>query len=147
MITKELDGLEKCCIYANDFHLEMILLPYIKENLEGNKFIIFTENDLEGTVKTLLERTNLPYELKLNILNLGWDDDYMKKFDMINKFIKKEKITVIIKGGLDFIKKVANKINDFGDSNIEMIKCYCVDDINKENVDLSKCEVLNTRRI
>ena len=63
MITKELDGLEKCCIYANDFHLEMILLPYIKENFEENKFIIFTENDLEGTIKTLLERTNLPDEL------------------------------------------------------------------------------------
>ena len=31
MITKELEATKKCCLYASDFHLEMILVPYIKE--------------------------------------------------------------------------------------------------------------------
>lgn len=145
MITKEVDNLEKCCVYANDFHLEMILLPYIKENFGKTKFIIFTENNLEGTIKTLIERTNLSEDIKNEILNLGWDENYMEKINLLNKYINKEKITVIVKGGLDFINRVAQNIN--GNSNIELIRCYCVDDINRNNLDLSRCEVLNTRRI
>lgn len=145
MITKELDGLEKCCIYANDFHLEMILLPYLKENLGKTKFIIFTENSLEETIKILIERTNLDENVKGDILNLGWDDNYMEKINLLTEFINKEKITVIVKGGLDYIKNVVNIVN--GNSNVEVVKCYCVDDINGENVDLGNCEVLNTRRV
>lgn len=145
MITKELDGLEKCCIYANDFHLEMILLPYLKENLGKTKFIIFTENSLEETIKILIERTNLDEKVKGDILNLGWDDNYMEKINLLTEFMNKEKITVIVKGGLDYIKNVVNIVN--GNSNVEVVKCYCVDDINGENVDLGNCEVLNTRRV
>ena len=145
MITKELDGLEKCCIYANDFHLEMILLPYLKENLGKTKFIIFTENSLEETIKILIERTNLDEKVKGDILNLGWDDNYMEKINLLTEFMNKEKITVIVKGGLDYIKNVVNIVN--GNSNVEVVKCYCVDDINGENVDLGKCEVLNTRKV
>ena len=145
MITKELDGLEKCCIYANDFHLEMILLPYLKENLGKTKFIIFTENSLEETIKILIGRTNLDGNVKNDILNLGWDDNYMEKINLLNKYINKEKITVVVKGGLDYIKNVLNLVN--GNGNVEVIKCYCVDDINGENVDLGNCEVLNTKRV
>lgn len=145
MITKELDGLEKCCIYANDFHLEMILLPYLKENLGKTKFIIFTENSLEETIKILIERTNLDENVKGDILNLGWDDNYMEKINLLTEYMNKEKITVIVKGGLDYIKNVVNIVN--GNSNVEVVKCYCVDDINGENVDLGKCEVLNTRKV
>ena len=145
MITKEIDRLEKCCIYANDFHLEMILLPYIKENFGKTRFVIFTENNLEGTIKTLLERTNLCENIKNDILKLGWNDDYMNKMDLLNKFINKEKITVIVKGGLNYIKKVVDVIG--GNSNVELVRCYCVDDINRNNVDLSEYEVLNTRRM
>ena len=145
MITKELDGSEKCCIYANDFHLEMILLPYLKENIGKTKFIIFTENSLEETIKILIGRTNLDGNVKNDILNLGWDDNYMEKINLLNKYINKEKITVVVKGGLDYIKNVLNLVN--GNGNVEVIKCYCVDDINGENVDLGNCEVLNTKRV
>ena len=72
MITKELDDLRKCCVYANDFHLEMILLPYIKENLSETKFVILTENNLEETVKILLKRINLDENYKNEILNINY---------------------------------------------------------------------------
>ena len=34
MITKEHETKKYCCFYASDFHLEMILLPYIKNNIQ-----------------------------------------------------------------------------------------------------------------
>ena len=35
MITKENEG-KLCSFYASDFHLEMIILPYINKKLEDN---------------------------------------------------------------------------------------------------------------
>ena len=40
MITEE-QCTEKTCLFcASDYHLEMILLPYIKERIDKNKIII-----------------------------------------------------------------------------------------------------------
>ena len=47
MITKESKAVKKCCLYASDFHLEMILLPYIKERINKSNFIIFTQKTQE----------------------------------------------------------------------------------------------------
>ena len=47
-----------CCFYVSDFHLEMILLPYINKRLDEN-IIIKTEKDLRDTVETLVSKMNL----------------------------------------------------------------------------------------
>ena len=38
MITKEHKVKKYCLFYASDFHLEMILLPYIKKNIYKDKY-------------------------------------------------------------------------------------------------------------
>ena len=55
MIVKN-KRLEKlCCFYVSEFHLEMILVPYINNVIEKNKKIsILTEINLEETIKILM---------------------------------------------------------------------------------------------
>lgn len=69
-MNKNLKTKEKtCAIYASDYHFEMISLPYIEKNIEENKeIIIFTENNLEETINTLVSKTNLKDEKKKKIL-------------------------------------------------------------------------------
>lgn len=48
-----------CAFYASDYHLEMIMLPYINENFKNNKTVyVFTQNNLTNTVNTLMEKVN-----------------------------------------------------------------------------------------
>lgn len=71
-MSKNLKTKEKtCAIYASDYHFEMISLPYIEKNIEENKeIIIFTENNLEETINTLVSKTNLKDDKKKKILRL-----------------------------------------------------------------------------
>ena len=85
--SKQLKGMNKmlvenkieklCCFYVSDFHLEMILLPYINNKLDEN-IIIKTERDLRDTVETLVSKMNLHEENKEKILNLGWNKKNIK---------------------------------------------------------------------
>ena len=76
MIVKN-KRLEKlCCFYVSEFHLEMILVPYINNVIEKNKKIsILTEINLEETIKILMSKINLSEKRKKEILDLGWKNN------------------------------------------------------------------------
>ena len=145
MITKELKTKKYCCFYVSDFHLEMILLPYIKNNISKSKIIIFTQDNLKESVKLLLERTNFNNEDKNKILNLNWSDN-------IKEEITKEKVqksTVIINGDVNYIEQMNKNIKNLELDNIKIIDCY---NISKNNLELAKIqekydEILNTKRM
>ena len=62
-----------CSFFVSEFHLEMILMPYINKKIEEKeKIVILTEKNLEKTVKELISKVNLKEENKQKILNLGW---------------------------------------------------------------------------
>ena len=63
-----------CCFYVSDFHLEMILVPYINEKIDEN-ITILSEKKLKDTVKILVSKMNLKEENKEKILSLGWDGE------------------------------------------------------------------------
>lgn len=78
-----------CAFYASDYHFEMITLPYINKNIdENNKIIIFTENNLENTINTLLSKINLKKEKKEEIFNIDWNNNDLDKFKKIKENIK-----------------------------------------------------------
>ena len=130
MITKEQSGTKNCCFYASDFHLEMILLPYIKQRMNKTKFMVLTEKNLENTFKILLDRTNLKNEEKKSILNIGWSNDYFEKIEMIDGIIKKdEELTILINGDEDFNRIIKKSINL--NNNINIIDCFEVSKLNK----------------
>ena len=58
-----------CCFYVSEFHLEMILVPYINEKLEEN-ITILTQKKLNETMEILISKINLKSENKEKILNL-----------------------------------------------------------------------------
>ena len=144
MNTKESKVKKYCCFYASDFHLEMILLPYIKNNIYKDKFMIFTEENLSESMEVLLNRTNLKQEEKKQMLNLNWN----KKQE--NNFSRNElnNHTIIINGSKNYISKINEEINKINPQKINIIDCYSINDntLEPERVCKKYDEVLNTKK-
>ena len=72
--------IEKICnFYVSDFHLEMILLPYLNEKIQENEPInIISEKNLNQSINELISKVNLDKNMKNNILNLKWNSSDIK---------------------------------------------------------------------
>lgn len=117
-----------CSFYVSDFHLEMILVPYISEKIENKEDIkIITEKNLQDTIEVLISKMNLEEDKKQKILNLGWNKE--------NEDIK-EKSNVIVIGTEDYIKQKNEEIKDMNISNLNIIDCYNFDEIKGEMNDI-----------
>ena len=127
MITKEQNINKYCCLYVSDYHLEMILLPFIKNKKQNSEVLIFTQNDLSDSIKVLLEKTNLSAESKNNILNIkNWNN---KNIDEISKSDKV--YTIIINGEEEYINTINKKIEGLKINVINIVDCY----------DLNECRI------
>lgn len=113
--------LEKiCCFYVSDFHLEMILVPYINEKIE-EEITIITNKDLRETLQILISKMNLKEENKEKIQNLRWGG---------NEEIK-ENSNIIIIGSREYIK---NKNEELKNKNaLSVLDCYDFEEV-KENI-------------
>ena len=139
MITKENDKERICSFYASDFHLEMILLPYINKEIERNKRVfIITEENLEDSIKILMAKINLDENRKKKILDLDWNNNYIEILELIKEKMKdNEDICVIINGKEKFIEDVNDIINqEDGQNNVTIIDCYKIDDIKNHMQDI-----------
>ena len=128
MVTKEHKLKKLCCFYVSDFHLEMILLPYIKRNIDKSKFVIFTEKNLSESMHILLDRTNLNLNEKKEILNLNWQAtkiENMEEKDFTND-------TIIINGSREYITKIREIIKGQPTNRID---CY---NIGEKNLNLKE---------
>ena len=108
-----------CCFYVSDFHLEMILLPYINNKLDEN-IIIKTEKELRDTVETLVSKMNLNEENKQRILSLGWNEKEYKKLE--------DKSNIIIIGNKKYINDVNVQIKEKDIKDATIIDCYNFED-------------------
>lgn len=124
-----------CSFFVSEFHLEMILLPYIDDRLKKKEEItILTEKSLRDTVEILVSKTNLAKEEKEKILKLNWDGDKNTK----------ENSNVIIIGSEKYIKQKNKEIEEI--KTISIIDCYDFEEI-KDNINTIKKEyknILNT---
>ena len=60
-----------CCFYASDWHLTVMLLPYINNKVEENCSIYMKcENNIEEKMNILLNKLTL--KNKKNIMNINW---------------------------------------------------------------------------
>ena len=130
--TKE----KTCAFYASDYHFEMISLPYINKKLDESKeVIILTENNLEGTIKTLVSKINLNQSKKENILKINWENNDLKKFKQIDKEMKNEKdIVIFVKGKENYIKNINKNIEKWIEKseNVEVIDCYDIEEVSEK---------------
>lgn len=122
-----------CCFYVSDFHLEMILVPYINEIIDEN-ITILTEKKLSETLKILISKMNLKEENKQKILKLGWDGEEEIK----------ENSNIIIIGSKEFIK---NKNQELENKNVlSVLDCYDFEEEkdDMENIVKQYQNILNT---
>lgn len=129
MVTKENKKERICSFYASDFHLEMIVLPYINKKLEEDKkVIIITEENLEESLKILISKINLEQNRKRKILNLDWKNNYIDKIEEVKENIENNKeIYIIVNGKEEFVENINNIIKD--KDSINIVNCYKIEDI------------------
>ena len=127
-----------CCFYVSDFHLEMILLPYINNKLDEN-IIIKTERDLRDTVETLVSKMNLHEENKEKILNLGWNKKEYKKLE--------DKSNIIIIGNDNYINDINSYISERNIKDATIIDCYAFDDVKDKLKDIMEKHSQNLNTI
>lgn len=107
--------------YVSEYHLEMILVPFINSKIEEKENVVIeTEYDMNETLNTLLSKLNLKEENKEKILRLGWN----KKENNI-----KSKDNVIIIGNKDYIENTNRRIMQKNIEDLTIVDCYKFEDI------------------
>ena len=131
----ESQNIEKMCsFYVSDFHLEMILVPFLNKKMDNKEDIkIISERDLQDSVKILISRMNIPEERKQKILDLGWDKDE-------NALTKKSNFIII--GSEEYIKEKNREIKQMNMPNLTIVDCYDFEQV-KENINNIKSSYNN----
>ena len=126
VVTNDKNIKKMCSFYVSDFHLEMIILPYIEEKIKENREIrIITENSLEESMKILLSKINI--KNKADILNIDW------KNSNINNI--KDNTVLIINGTEKFIKEKNEEVSS-NDKNIEIVNCFNFEEVKDKIKDI-----------
>ena len=74
MVLEEKKVKNICNFYVSEYHLEIMLLPYISKKIDNEENItIITEIDLESTLNVVIERINLEKDKKEKIKKIGWN--------------------------------------------------------------------------
>ena len=118
-------------IYVSDFHLEMILVPYINEKINNKENVVIqTEKDLKSTLEILMSKMNLKNEEKINIWNLGRRKGEKEIIENSN---------IIIIGTKEYIQNIHDKIEKNHIRCKDIIDCYDFEEI-KEEIDNIVCK-------
>lgn len=129
------DNIKKICnFYVSDWHLAVMLLPYIsKEINEGVKITTIFERNIRDNIEKLVERLNLKNESE--ILQINWSN---KNSDSIEKYIQenlneKGENLFIINGDKKYIE----------DSNEKLFKCIKEKGLKNSLVKIVDCYEVN----
>ncbi len=129
-----------CTFYVSDYHFEMTILPYLDKKITNqDKIVLLTQNNLEKSVKTVLENTNLKEEKKEQILKINWTNNNESKIEQIKTITKENKnIILFIKGEEKYIQNTNQKIEPILKENnkIKIIDCYNLEEIGENMVNI-----------
>ena len=127
MVLEEKKVKDICNFYVSDYHLEIMLLPYISKKIEeGEEIVIITEKNLAETLKEVINKTNINEDKRDKIINLGWNKQ--------EKDIKINPNTdIILIGSKKFIEEKMFNIKKQKIENIRLIACYDYNEI-KDNM-------------
>ncbi len=136
-----------CSFYVNDWHLTVMMLPYINGKLQENeKVTIISEENLLNNINTILERTNIKEEYKKQIQTIGWEKTSPKEIK--NKIQEQENgNNIIIIGKEDYIENTNQIIETkVKTGEVNVIDCYEVMEFNNnmENILKNHEKIINT---
>lgn len=126
------DNIKKICnFYVSDWHLAVMLLPYInKEINEGVKITTIFERNMKDNIETLVGKLNLKNEDR--ILQINWNNENNKNIEnyIQENLDEKRQNLFIINGNKEYIEntneKLFNCIKEKGLQRnfIKIVDCY-----------------------
>ena len=146
MFTKEKNYEKICSFYASDYHLEMIMIPYINKKIEEQAdVIIITERNLVQTAKEVISKINLPENKKGKLLRIDWNNDNIENVRKNEK--TKEKVIFVI-GDQNYIEEKNNELNKIQNENqkFKIVNCYSIEDVHENITQIvaNHSKILNT---
>lgn len=137
MLKENKTEYKSCLFYVSDYHFEMIALPYMKEKIENNnQVIVMTQENLEDSMKHLLDKVNLDSDDKKKIEKINWKEKSVEEISEIDTLNNK---VVFVKGTEKYIKNVNQKINEVSNiQNLQVIDCYDVNNVDESIIDITK---------
>jgi len=125
MVIENKDIEKICNFYVSDFHLEMILLPYINKKIEEQEPIqIVSEKNLEDSINELISKVNIKENIKRQVLEMNWNSD---KLDNI-----KTNSNIIIIGTEKFIKEKNREVGEKNKEKIKIINCFNFEEVKND---------------
>ena len=148
------DNIKKICnFYVSDWHLAVMLLPYInKEINKGTKITTVFQNNMKNNIETLVRKLNLKNEKE--ILQIDWNT---KNNSILERYVKEnlssgEENLFIINRDKEYVEKSNEKVIEYIGKNktkknfIKIVDCYEVEQNEEKMYNIIKMHdcVLNT---
>lgn len=125
MVLEEKKVKNICNFYVSEYHLEIMLLPYISKKIDNEEDItIITEIDLESTLNVVIERINLDKDKKEKIKKIGWN------IQNIENIIPNTNVILI--GSKKFINEKVFELKERQVENLEIIACYNYNEVKND---------------
>lgn len=125
MVLEEKKVKNICNFYVSEYHLEIMLLPYISKKIDNEENItIITEIDLESTLNVVFERINLDKDKKEKIKKIGWN------IQNIENIIPNTNVILI--GSKKFINEKVFELKERQVENLEIIACYNYNEVKND---------------
>ena len=135
-----------CSFCVNDYHLTVMIVPYIYEAInEGKKVITFFDRSLEEISKKVIVTNKNFWEKEKFFENIDFGkthfDRLAEKFENVQ-----DGDVVIVAGKDDFIERINRLLINFH-TNFTLVNCFDVSDIAKnENFKITDySKILNTK--
>lgn len=146
MFTKEKKFEKICSFYASDYHLEMIMIPYINKKIEEQANVeIITEKNLTKTATEVISKINIPEKRKKEIMKIDWSNKNIEKLRKNEK--NKEKVIFVV-GKKNYIESINKELNGLYEdtSKLKVVNCYSLEDAqnNMPQIVANHSKVLNT---
>lgn len=146
MFTKEKNIEKICSFYASDYHLEMIMIPYINKKIEEQANVkIITEKNLTKTATEVISKINIPEKRKKEIMKIDWNNNNIEKLRKNEK--NKEKVIFVV-GKKNYIESINKELNSLYEdtSKLKVVNCYSLEDAqnNMPQIVANHSKVLNT---
>ena len=136
MVLEEKKVKNICNFYVSEYHLEIMLLPYISDKIDNEmKICIITEKNLSKTLDVVMNKVNLDIEKKEKIKKINWNN---KKIENIE-----ENSNIILIGSQEFIN---TKLFEIKGKNVEILVCYDYNEVKNQmqEIVLKYDRMLNT---
>lgn len=125
MVLEEKKVKNICNFYVSEYHLEIMLLPYISKKIDNEENItIIREIDLESTLNVVIERINLDKDKKEKIKKIGWN------IQNIENIIPNTNVILI--GSKKFINEKVFELKERQVENLEIIACYNYNEVKND---------------